>query len=298
MTASVPASVLDAHVHLWDPDLLRYAWLDGSPLRRRVEASELATAADPVAEFVLVQADCAPEQALAEVTWLADQAERLPAVRGIVAYAPLHRGSAAAEHLARLQQVDLVVGVRRLIQDEPPGFTAESGFRTGVALLAESDLPFDLCIREHQLAETVDLVRETPQVQFILDHLGKPRVGADPAGWRHQLAALSRLPNVACKLSGLLTEVVAGRSDADTLGPYLTYALEVFGPHRCLYGSDWPVLTLAGSYPDWRDLVIDVVQEIAGGDRDAVLGDTARRLYQPRTERAHPLTGSAEKVVT
>ena len=180
-------------------------------------------------------------------------------VRGIVGYAPLHDPVAAAAHLRELRRFPLVVGVRRLIQDEPPGFTSRPGLRAGVALLAAEDLVFDLCVREPQLGEVVDLVRATPEVRFVLDHLGKPRVGADPTRWRRDLRALAELPNVVAKLSGLMTEVVPGAGAAGDVRPYLEYALEVFGPQRCLFGSDWPVLTLAGSYPEWRDTVLDAV---------------------------------------
>ena len=114
-----------------------------------------------------------------------------------------------------------MVGVRRLIQDEPPGFTSRPGLRAGVALLAAEDLVFDLCVREPQLGEVVELVRATPEVRFVLDHLGKPRVGADPTRWRRDLRALAELPNVVCKLSGLMTEVVVGTGSAGAFGPYL-----------------------------------------------------------------------------
>ena len=140
-------------MHLWDTERLRYPWLDEVPLPRRVDAAALTAAADPVAEFVLVQADCVAEQALAEIAWLSEQAALLSGVRGIVGYAPLHDPVAAAAHLRELRRFPLVVGVRRLIQDEPPGFTSRPGLRAGVALLAAEDLVFDLCVREPQLGE-------------------------------------------------------------------------------------------------------------------------------------------------
>lgn len=278
--------VLDAHVHLWDTGLLRYPWLDEMPLPRRVDATALTAAADPVGEFVLVQADCAADQALAEVAWLSEQAALLPAVRGIVAYAPLHDPVAAAAHLRELRRFPLVVGVRRLFQDEPPGFITEPALRAGVAQLAAEDLVFDICVREPQLGEVVALVHDLPDVRFVLDHLGKPQVGADPTGWRCEMRALAELPNVACKLSGLMTEVVAGSGGPGEIRPYLEYALEVFGPRRCLYGSDWPVLTLAGSYPQWRNTVLDVVDGLTGGrtgaQAQAVLHGNARKTYRRR----------------
>ena len=298
MTAAAPVSMLplDAHVHLWDTERLRYPWLDDVPLPRRVDAAVLTAAADPVAEFVLVQADCVAEQALAEIAWLSEQAALLRCVRGIVAYAPLHDPVAAAAHLRALRRFPIVVGVRRLIQDESPGFTRRPGVRAGVALLAEEDLVFDLCVREPQLGEAVDLVQAVPEVRFVLDHLGKPQVGADPARWRHTLRALAELPNVVAKLSGLMTEVIPDAGAGD-VRPYLVYALEVFGPQRCLFGSDWPVLTLAGSYAEWRDAVLDAVGGLSDAEVAAVMYGNARALYRPRRLPSEPVDPEIERAL-
>jgi L-fuconolactonase len=265
--------------------------LDEVPLPRRVDAAALIAAADPVAEFVLVQADCVAEQALAEIAWLSEQAAFLRCVRGIVGYAPLHDPVATEAHLRELRGFPLVVGVRRLIQDEPPGFTSQPGLRAGVALLAAEDLVCDLCVREPQLTEVVDLVRAVPDVRFVLDHLGKPRVGADPTRWRRDLRALAELPNVMVKLSGLMTEVIPGGD----VRPYLEYALAVFGPQRCLFGSDWPVLTLAGSYAQWRDTVLDAVAGLSDAEVEAVLHGNARALYRPRRIPSNPVDPETER---
>ena len=248
-----------------------------------------------MAEFVLVQADCACEQGLAEIAWLSKQAALLPAIRGIVAYAPLHSPIATAAHLRALRRFPLVVGVRRLIQDEPPGFTSRPALRASVALLAAEDLVFDACVREPQLGEVVDLVRATPEVRFVLDHLGKPRVGADPTRWRRDLRALADLPNVVAKLSGLLTEVIPGTGAADDVRPYLDYALAVFGPQRCLFASDWPVLTLAGSYTQWRDTVLEAVAGLSDAEVGAVLYGNARALYRPRRFPSEPVDPETER---
>ena len=190
-----------------------------------------------------------------------------------------------------------MVGVRRLIQDEPPGFTSRPGLRAGVALLAAEDLVFDLCVREPQLGEAVDLVRATPEVRFVLDHLGKPRVGADPTRWRRDLRALAELPNVVAKLSGLMTEVIPGTGAAGDVRPYLEYALEVFGPQRCLFGSDWPVLTLAGSYAEWRDTVLDAVAGLSEAEVEAVMHGNARALYRPRRIPSQPVDPETERAI-
>ena len=235
--------VVDAHVHLWDPRRLRYTWLDGTELDRLIDASTLRAASGTVTDFVVVQADCADTQGLAEVEWLVEQSAQLPGLRGIVAFAPLERGAAVRDHLGALRAIPSVVGVRRLIQDERPGFAVADRFLDGVAALADFELTFDVCVRSSQLDEVIELVRRTPDVQFVLDHVGKPQIGADPSRWRLQIAELATRRNIVCKLSGLMTEIVSGPTGVEAVEPYLAHALAEFGPDRCLFGSDWPVMT-------------------------------------------------------
>jgi L-fuconolactonase len=269
--------VVDAHVHLWDPGRLRYTWLDGTELDRLIDASTLRAASGTVTDFVVVQADCADTQGLAEVGWLVEQSGQLPGLRGIVAFAPLERGAGVRDYLGTLRAIPSVVGVRRLIQDERPGFAVADRFLDGVAALADFELTFDVCVRSSQLDEVIELVRRTPDVQFVLDHVGKPRIGADPSRWRLQIAELAARRNIVCKLSGLMTEIVSGPTGAEAVEPYLAHALAEFGPARCLFGSDWPVMTLAASYSDWLDLVVSLVP--GEDDRRAVLAGTAEQVY-------------------
>ena len=269
--------VVDSHVHLWDPGRLRYTWLDGTELDRLIDASALDAASGTVTEFVVVQADCADHQGLAEVEWLVEQSGQLPGLRGIVAFAPLERGGEVRDYLAALRAIPSVVGVRRLIQDERPGFAVADRFLDGVATLADFDLTFDVCVRSSQLGEVIELVRRTPDVQFVLDHVGKPRIGADASRWRLQIAELAVQRNVVCKLSGLTTEIVSGPAELEAVEPFLAHALAEFGPDRGLFGSDWPVMTTATTYSEWLNLVVSLVP--GEDDRRAVLAGTAERVY-------------------
>jgi L-fuconolactonase len=270
--------VVDAHVHLWDPSRLRYAWLDGTELDRLIDASALLAASGTVTDFVVVQGDCADTQGLAEVEWLVEQSGQLPGLRGIVAFAPLERGAEVRDHLDALLALGSVVGVRRLIQDEKPGFAVADRFVEGVAALADLELPFDICVRSSQLDEAIELVRRTPDVQFVLDHVGKPPIGADPSRWRQQIAELAARRNIVCKLSGLMTEIVGGPTGVAAVEPFLTHALAEFGPNRCMFGSDWPVMTTATTYSEWLDLVTSLVP--GTDERRAVLAGTAERVYR------------------
>ena len=269
--------VVDAHVHLWDPGRLRYVWLDGTELDRLIDASTLRAASGTVTDFVVVQADCADSQGLAEVEWLVEQSAQLPGLRGLVAFAPLERGAGVRDHLAALRAIPSVVGVRRLIQDERSGFAVADRFLDGVAALADFELTLDVCVRSSKLGEVIELVRRSPDVQFVLDHVGKPRIGADASRWRLQIAELAAQRNIVCKLSGLMTEIVSGPMDVEAVEPFLAHALAEFGPDRCLFGSDWPVMTTAATYSDWLDLVVSLVP--GEDDRRAVLAGTAERVY-------------------
>ena len=160
----------------------------------------------------------------------------------------------------------LVRGVRRQIEPRPAAFALAGGFVAGVRRLGELGLPFDACVHRGQLPVLAALADAAPHTTIVLDHLGKP-AGLDP--WRADLAALAARPNVVAKLSGLATQLDRWE---DRVVPYLEHALAVFGPDRCLVGSDWPVLTLATTYERWFAVVAAVAPE-------RVLGATGREVY-------------------
>jgi L-fuconolactonase len=271
---------IDAHVHFWDPGVFDYPWLATVPdLDRPFGPADLAP--DPDRQgIVFVQADCLPAQSVTEVSWVDGLREAGAPVVGVVAHAPLEAGAGSATVLRQLALQPLVVGVRRLLQDEAPGFAVLPDFVAGVGLLAGPAMVMDLCIRRHQLAEVTELVRRCPQVEFVLDHLGKPEISPQALSpWTADLNRLAALPNVRCKLSGLATEADPDhRTPADLL-PFLRGAIDAFGPQRCMFGSDWPVLTLAMPYGRWLDLVHEAVADLTADEQDHVLRGTAVAAY-------------------
>jgi L-fuconolactonase len=272
--------IFDAHVHFWDPGARRYAWLDGHPrLQRRFGPEDYDSGRHDVGAMTFVQADCRDEEALDEARWVGELAARDARVRGIVAHAPLHLGAGARDAVAAAAAQPGVVGARFLLQDEPESLLRDPGLAEGVRLLADYGLPFDLCVRHHQVRAVAELVAACPEVLFVLDHLGKPPVAAgelDP--WRTDLALLAARGRVVCKLSGLTTEAAPDRRAAE-VRPYLDYALDVFGPGRCMVASDWPVCTLATTVEAWFDVVLDAVEGLSAVERDAVLRGTAASVY-------------------
>ena len=247
--------IVDSHVHFWDPEALAYPWLSGLPALRRpflpVDYRE-HTAGIPIERVVFVEANPRPELALREVELVERLAESEPRVAAIVAYVNLLDEVALPRTLDALAAVPLVRGVRQNIQGHPAGFCLQPSFMAGVREAGRRGLTFDLCATHDQLGEVGELVRRCPDTRMVLDHCGKPpiRAGAlDP--WREHVREIAAAENVACKLSGLLTESDPSAWRDEDLLPYAEHVVESFGPARVMYGSDWPVLTLAGRYPDW-----------------------------------------------
>jgi len=277
-------SLVDSHVHFWDPGRLRYDWLTGLPPLNRPYLPDHVPpgGADWTVEaLVFVQADCAPEQGQLEVDWVTALAGADRRLRGIVAFAPLEQGAAVRPVLEALRQYPLVKGVRRLIQSEPLGFSLQPNFVSGVQLLAEYGLTCDLCLLPPQLRDVIGLVQQCPQVNFVLDHLGKPGIKQhllDP--WRQDLAELAALPNVVCKVSGLVTEADWQSWTAADLQPYLEHALSVFGPARLMFGSDSPVATLAAAYARWVETLLDATRSLSHAEQASLFGLNAARFYR------------------
>ena len=281
-------NLIDSHVHFRDPANLRYDWLAGVPAIRRAFLPAQLPRQGPgwrLDGLVFVQADCAAEQGQAEVEWVAGlaaaDAGADPAIRGIVAFAPLEMGEAAQPQLQWLSGQPLVKGVRRLIQAEAPGFAIQPDFVRGVALLAEYGLSFDIAARPDQLGEALALIRQCPGVAFVLDHIGNPDIQAgrrEP--WQQDLAAIAAQGHGVCKVSGVVTRADHQRWQAAELRPYVEYVLETFGPERVLYGSDWPVETLAAQYEQWVAALVDVMTGRPEAEQQKLFGENTRRVYR------------------
>ena len=270
-------AVIDTHVHFWDTDRLTYDWLSGEPLLNKPLLPgdyEEATGAVDVDGLVFVQADCADAEGLAEARWVAQLAEENPVIQAIVAHAALEEGDGVRGHLEQLQEMSLVKGVRRLLQDEHDHeFCLRPDFVKGVRALADYDLRFDLCVRHYQLRAVRELVARCPNVRFMLDHIGKPDIrGREMMPWGEDIRRLAELPNVACKLSGLITEADFKQWRREDLRPYIDHVIEQFGLMRVCYGSDWPVQRLAGTYESWVGALDWAVEEYTEEER--------RRLYR------------------
>ena len=281
-----PIPMVDSHVHFWDPTSLQYPWLKTlPPLNRAYLPHEYSVdvAKANVNKMVFVECGCDTAQALNEVKWVSDLALSESRLCGIVARAPLERGASVRRELAALIQYPLVKGVRRNFEDEADlNFCLRPNFIAGVRELAQFNLSLDICVRHTQLPAVIQLVSECPEVQFVLDHCGKPDIGdqiLDP--WRQHVTSLAKLPNVFCKISGLLTEAKQKQWVPEHFVPYVNHVLESFGTDRVMVGGDWPVINLGGHYSQW----CDVLQYCLGAVDDRSL----KQLYQTNAEKFYRL---------
>lgn len=242
--------VIDSHLHLWDPGVLVYDWLEG-PLASPFAADEISKEQlEGVSEeaAIFVQADAIESQSLDEVRWV-DSIALAAGVVAIVAGVRLDRGAATDAQLEELTTFERVVGVRHLLQSEPDGFALSSAFQRGAREVARRGWTFDVCVRAHQLSDVAALAASVPELPIVLDHVGKPFLGtasspaAPDADWVSSLRALASHEQVFCKLSGLPAETGGVWTDAQ-LVPFLDVALDAFGAQRLMWGSDWPVSSI------------------------------------------------------
>ncbi|MBV9791260.1 MAG: amidohydrolase family protein, partial [Chloroflexi bacterium] len=185
-------------------------------------------------------------------------------------------------------------GVRRNLQSEPDlTFCLQPDFLAGVRMLPQFGLSFDLCIVHQQLPAIIRLVEACPKTSFVLDHIAKPAIttGAlDP--WREHIRQLAMLPNIVCKISGLVTEADHQRWTSDNLRPYVAHILDQFGEDRVLFGSDWPVALLAASYTRWVETLDALTQHLTPAARRKLWAENARRIY-----RLHDLDQQSNQTV-
>jgi L-fuconolactonase len=278
--------ILDSHVHLWDPSRLRIPWLDGIPSLnqpRTLDDYAEATQALTVESLVYLQVEVAPTYALIEAMELVDLSQTNDIIAGIVPWAPLEFGDrcrAFLEHLMGLGP--RIKGVRRIVQDEPdPEFCLQPDFVRGNQLLAEFGLSSDICCNFRQLGPNVELVRRCPETQFILDHIAKPNIREGQFHpWADQMRELASLPNCVCKISGAITEANHDSWTIEDVKPFVLHALEVFGEDRVVFGSDWPVVTLAASLERWVETLDELTVDLADDARRKLWRDNGRRFYR------------------
>jgi L-fuconolactonase len=272
-------TVVDAHHHVWDLSVRDQDWIaPGSPLRRTFTTADLAPRARAagVDRTVLVQTVTVPEETPEFLALAAGH----QLIAGVVGWTDLTRPDVGDE-LARLRELpggSYLKGIRHQVQGEPdPEWLLRPDVHRGLTAVADAGLVYDLVVLPHQLPACVRAAQSLPQLTFVLDHLGKPPIASGTLEpWTTDVRTLAGLPNTVCKLSGLVTEADLASWTTDDLRPYADTVLDAFGPDRLMFGSDWPVCTLAATYGE----VLDVARELVGAyDSGRIFEGTAVRVY-------------------
>jgi L-fuconolactonase len=271
---------IDAHQHLWHYLHPGPAWMaDGLEVLRRdfvLEDLRSVTAEAAVTGTIVVET----ERTFAETEWLSKIAASDDLIRGVVGWAPLTIPEAASE-LEKIASLPKMKSVRHPIHDEPDDqFMLRDDFNRGITELTQFNLRYDILIIEKHLPQTIQFVDRHPDQIFILDHVATPRIREGVlAPWRDNIRDLAQRPNVYCKLSGMVTEADWHTWSDEVLAPYIETVLEAFTPKRLMFGSDWPVVTVASSYQRWIGTVRVALAQLSPDERDWILAKTAIQAY-------------------
>ena len=276
--------IIDAHQHFWDPARADYPWMDApelAPIRRAFGPADLAPLlrANGIDASIVVQC----RSSIEETEKFLRIAAATPFVIGVVGWVDLTDG-AVDETLARLRGLpggDRLVGIRHQVHDESdPDWLLREDVQRGLTAVFAQGLTYDFLVRTRELPAAIATAQAFPQARFILDHAAKPPI-ADGFSreWAELLAALAASGNVWCKISGLATEARWDDWDAQRLLPFVAHAAECFGEDRLIFGSDWPVCLLAGSYGATKGALEACLTELGPQLRDKVFGANARRAY-------------------
>jgi len=277
--------IVDAHLHVWDIQKLRYPWLAGVPfLNRTFLLDDYNKACGPVhvQKMLFMQCECDPAQYKDEVAWVSRlAAEEDQRIKGIVAWAPLEKGEAAKAEIEALAQNKLVKGIRRIIQfEEDLTFCLRPDFITGVRMLPAYGLTFDICISHIHTKNTIRFVEQCPDVRFILDHIGKPDIkGGQIDPWRDEIRELAQHDHVFCKVSSLATEADHQNWTISDLRPYVDHIFECFGFDRTVFAGDWPVSSQAATYPGCVETLEQLVAGCSQDDLKKLFHDNAEIFY-------------------
>jgi L-fuconolactonase len=277
--------IVDAHQHFWNLDRSPYAWLgpDMAPIFRTIEADELEPhlRAAGVDTTVLVQAD----NSAADTAYLLEVADKWPWVGAVVGWVPLDEPEEAQRRLEVLTCHPKFRGVRHLMHDEADAdWIVRDRVLAGLEVIAAFGLPFDVvAVFPNHLRHVPTLASRIPDLTMVIDHLAKPPIrtqGWEP--WAAQLREAAACPRVFAKVSGLNTAADPERWQVRDLAPYVDWAISCFGSDRLMFGSDWPVLELAGDYARVWAATEALLADLGQGERAAILGGTAERVYGPR----------------
>ncbi|HBO43021.1 MAG TPA: amidohydrolase [Planctomycetaceae bacterium] len=272
---------IDAHQHFWQLGRFDYVWMQGEelePLRRDFLPDDLR----PLLEKSGIQRSIFVQTVsnLDENRWVLELAARHEFLAGVVGWLDL-TSAALEDEVAEFKANPYFVAARHQTHDEPDDdWILREDVSRGLAVLARHDIPFELLFHPKHLRHVPALAAKFPNLKMVIDHIAKSAIrDGRREGWVEGFTRAASFENVFCKLSGMITEADWKHWSADDLRPYVQTALDAFGPKRLMFGSDWPVCTLAGSYEQVVDVLNDALGPISAGEQDDIFGGTAGRFY-------------------
>ena len=272
--------IIDTHLHLIDLDRLHYPWLDGEPRLKRDHGLDeyLAQAVPAGIEAMLhMEVDVAEIDQARETDWVTGLGRGI--VGAIAACRPEHPDFPA--RLERLAANPTVKGLRRTFHFTPDELPQSPIFQSNIRRLAPAGLTFDMCALPRQLPLMVALAAGAPDVQFVIDHCGIPNVlGRELDPWRRDVSSLAALPNVVCKLSGIIAYGRPEGASVADLRPFVEHVIGAFGWDRMVWGSDWPVCTLTADLTRWVATTYELIAGASPSEQAALLAGNAARVYR------------------
>ena len=273
--------MVDSHQHFWDPTV--FPELRFPPEQRVLQQVYLPDRLRPeldrtgVDYTVLIQALPQTEE---NNRWLFDLAEKTDFVAGVVAWTDLTKTEGLDSALKKLQEHSLFCGIRHIAEIEDDGWFCQKEVLHCLRELARRKIPYDAVVRPGQLRHVLRIAREVPTLPVVIDHLGKPDIaGREDDDWAGLISEIARFPQVSCKISGLVTQADWKNWKVADLRPFVRHVLEVFGPDRLMFGSDWPVCCLAGGYQRVWESANETLSDLSEPDRRKVFGENAVRFY-------------------
>lgn len=270
---------IDSHQHFWLYEPIRDAWItdDMRTIQRDFMPADLGPilAYNQLSGCVAVQAD----QSEDETHFLLELADRYVFIKGVVGWIDLQAEN-VVERLSYFSQFKRLRGFRHIVQGEEVGFLERPEFLQGIKALHQYGFTYDVLVKPHQLAATIEFIKRFPNQLFVIDHMAKPYIEKGiTVPWAEQMRALAAFDNVYCKLSGMVTEADWMRWQASDFTFYVQHLLDVFGPQRLMFGSDWPVCTLAARYEQVLDLLSEQLNLLSESEKEAIWGGNAIRFY-------------------
>ena len=270
---------IDAHQHFWNYSEKEYPWIPkNTPLHRDWLPTDLA----PLLKTAGLDGSIAVQarESVEESRWLLDLSNHNPIIKGVVGWVDL-QSDKVEEILGELSVHPRFVGVRHVVQGEPDDrFMLRPAFLRGLGKLKQFKLKYDLLVVPKQLPAAIEVAQKLPDQPFVLDHIAKPSIkDGKISPWKEQLQELAKSKNVLCKVSGMVTEAKHGAWKPEDFRPYLDIVFEAFGEDRLMFGSDWPVCLLSGTYPQVHGLVRDYIEKLPAATRAKIFGENCAKFY-------------------